>query len=92
MADSGVPPDAVKEIHTWPTFGHDVMLEKVRQFLPEDEVGIIGVGGVGKTAFLRKINNEFLTKIHDFDVVIWVMVSKDFVVDKIQQAVLARLG
>ncbi|KAJ9688082.1 hypothetical protein PVL29_014035 [Vitis rotundifolia] len=50
------------------------------------------MGGVGKTALLKNINNEFLTKTHDFDVVIWVLVSKDFVADKIQQAVGERLG
>lgn len=95
VADSGSPPDAVKEIPTRPMYGLDVMLEKVRQFLADDAVGIIGIygmGGVGKTALLKNINNEFLTKTHDFDVVIWVLVSKDFVADKIQQAVGARLG
>jgi disease resistance protein RPS2 len=50
------------------------------------------MGGVGKTTLLKTINNEFLTKRHHFDVVIWVVVSKEFVADKIQRAVGARLG
>ncbi|RVX05496.1 Disease resistance protein RPS2 [Vitis vinifera] len=43
VADSGSPPDAVKEIPTRPMYGLDVMLEKVRQFLADDAVGIIGI-------------------------------------------------
>ncbi|XP_010260882.1 PREDICTED: putative disease resistance protein At3g15700 [Nelumbo nucifera] len=42
-----------------------------------DEAGIIGLygtRGVGKTTILRKINNEF--QHNDFDVVVWVTVSK----------------
>lgn len=92
----GLPSDdAVVEVPSRPTVGLDVMLEKVLKCLEEDEVGIIGIygmGGVGKTTLLMHINNGFLTEPHHFDVVIWVSVSKDFVADKIQQAIGERLG
>ncbi|KDP33865.1 hypothetical protein JCGZ_07436 [Jatropha curcas] len=88
-------PEAVQEIPSRPAVGLNMMLERVQQFLAEEKVGTIGIygmGGVGKTTLLKIINNEFLTKSHHYDIVIWAVVSKDFVADKIQQAVGARLG
>ncbi|KAK3016818.1 hypothetical protein RJ639_006357 [Escallonia herrerae] len=85
----------VEEIPSRPAFGLEVMLEKARSLLREEEVGIIGIygmGGVGKTTLLKSINNNFLSRNHDFDVVIWAVVSKDFVAEKIQQAIGGRLG
>ncbi|XP_057766492.1 disease resistance protein RPS2 [Salvia miltiorrhiza] len=83
------------EIPSRPAVGLDVMLERVGRLLREDDVGTIGLygmGGVGKTTLLKSINNGFLKRDHDFDVVIWVVVSRDFVVEKIQQAIGVRLG
>lgn len=94
VADDPIP-DAVEEMPSRPAVGLNMMLERARQFLAEDGVGTVGIygmGGVGKTTLLKTINNEFLTKRHHFDVVIWVGVSKEFVADKIQRAVGARLG
>lgn len=87
--------DAVVEIPTRPSVGLDVMLQKILKYLEEDEVGIIGIygmGGVGKTTLLMHVNNSFLSETHHFDVLIWVSASKDFVANKIQQAIGERLG
>ncbi|KAI3443611.1 hypothetical protein Pfo_000276 [Paulownia fortunei] len=85
----------VVEIPSRPAVGLDLMLDKVRQLLKEENVGTIGIygmGGVGKTTLLKCINNGFLTLAHDFEVVIWAAVSKDFAIEKIQQAIGVRLG
>lgn len=88
-------PAAVEEMPSRPTVGLDLLLQKIQQYLREDEVGIIGIygmGGVGKTTLLKDINNKLLVETHNFDVVICVWSLKDSVLKKIQQAVAARFG
>ncbi|KAF3609115.1 hypothetical protein DY000_02045423 [Brassica cretica] len=71
------------------------MAEKVCSSLMEDEVGTLGLygmGGVGKTTLLTQINNIFVNTENDFDVVIWVVVSKDQKMESVQETILWRLG
>ncbi|KAL4589555.1 hypothetical protein LXL04_002463 [Taraxacum kok-saghyz] len=93
-ANGGLIPPDMEVVPSGPTIGLDVMLERVHELLMEHDVatlGIYGMGGVGKTTLLKRINNELPQKL-EFDVVIWAVASKDFVVEKIQQAIVARLG
>ncbi|KAF8392077.1 hypothetical protein HHK36_022418 [Tetracentron sinense] len=59
-----LPPADVEVMPSRPTVGMNLMFENVSRCLrEEDKVGIIGLygmGGVGKTTLLKKINNEFL--------------------------------
>lgn len=71
-----------------PIVGQETMLEMVWNRLMEDEVwivGLYGMGGVGKTTLLAQINNRFSNQGGGFDVVIWVVVSKNATVHKIQK-------
>ncbi|CAA6675087.1 unnamed protein product [Spirodela intermedia] len=54
---------------------------------------IYGLGGIGKTTLLKAINNEFLQRgSGGFDLVIWVTVSKELDVRKVQEDIAVRLG
>ena len=77
------------------TVGVDPMLQIVQRCIEDKSLGIIGlygIGGVGKTALLERINNLFLSRSHDFVEVIWVSVSKQPDVKKIQKTIFQKLG
>ncbi|XP_034696450.1 probable disease resistance protein At5g43730 [Vitis riparia] len=76
------------------TVGLDLMYEKVRRCLEDEQVrsiGLYGIGGVGKTTLLQKLNNEYFGKRNDFDVVIWIVVSKPINMGNIQDVILNKL-
>ena len=55
-------------------------------------IGIYGMGGVGKTTLLKKINNKFLqSSIKAFDIVIWVVVSRPTNLERVQETIRSRL-
>ncbi|KAF3495510.1 hypothetical protein DY000_02054592 [Brassica cretica] len=91
---TGLPP-RIEEIATEPTVGLEKMLETTWSRLMEKDVGILGLygmGGVGKSTLLEKINQKLVEKKNEFEVVIFVWVSRDLQVEKIQNAIGERLG
>ena len=89
-----LPSALVDERPMGKTMGLDLMFEKVQRCLEDEQVrsiGLYGIEGVGKTTLLQKINNEFFSKRNDFDVVIWVVVSKPINMEKIQEVILNKL-
>lgn len=65
--------------------GQETMLEKAWNRLMDDEtqtVGLCGVGGVGKTTLLTQINNKFCDAVDGVQIVIWVVVSSDYVLTR----------
>ncbi|KAI3919113.1 hypothetical protein MKW98_016666, partial [Papaver atlanticum] len=90
------PPDPVREMSIHEVVGMN-QLDDIWRLLVTDEnivriVGLYGMGGVGKTTLLKKVNNEFGKRNHCFDVVIWVVVSKDLNLENIQRQIGKSLG
>ncbi|RVW24678.1 Disease resistance protein RPS5 [Vitis vinifera] len=78
------------------TVGQDLLFGKVWKWLQDDgeqvsSIGLYGMGGVGKTTLLTRINNELLKTRLEFDAVIWVTVSRPANVEKVQQVLFNKL-
>nr|UBY07146.1 NBS-LRR disease resistance protein [Dasypyrum villosum] len=94
-----VPPCFVQELPTIPSVQPtDCNLSRVLQYLKDDRVGIVGVwgmGGVGKTTLLRKINNHFLGVIEEeygYDLVIYAVASKACGIGQLQADISEKIG
>ncbi|KAK3219594.1 hypothetical protein Dsin_013564 [Dipteronia sinensis] len=94
-----VPETAVDEIpHDPMLVGLQSTLDEVWRCLAQEEedqvriIGLYGMGGVGKTTLLTQINNKFVDTPNDFDIVIWIVVSKDLQLEKIQENIAQRIG
>lgn len=65
------------------------MLDKIKGSLKKknvQKIGVWGMGGVGKTILVRTLNNDLLENAatQQFALVIWVTVSKEFDLRKVQ--------
>ncbi|KAK2632263.1 hypothetical protein EUGRSUZ_L01792 [Eucalyptus grandis] len=93
---SPLPPPQVLKMHMENTVGLDISLTEVWKWLvDEKQVGVIrlyGTGGVGKTTLMKRINEELSRANHGFDVVIWVVVSKQVNEDSIRNTIRKRLN
>ncbi|KAB2095172.1 hypothetical protein ERO13_A01G017850v2, partial [Gossypium hirsutum] len=88
------PLPSVTKRSTEPTVGLESNLSKVWSCLQKQQVGIIGLyglGGVGKTTLLNQINNKFLDMPHDYHV-IWTVASQDRPIEKVQDQIAKRIG
>ncbi|GMI79464.1 RPS5-like 1 [Hibiscus trionum] len=70
-------------------------IEKIWQCLMDDEVskiGVWGMAGVGKTSIVKLINNQLLEERGKFDIVIWITVSKEMSIAKLQKDIASKIG
>ncbi|WRX26075.1 NB-ARC - like 10 [Theobroma cacao] len=77
------------------TVGLERIFDKVWCLLEQNDVGIIGLhglGGVGKTTLLTQINNKLSNELIGYDLVIWVVVSKDHNIETVQEKIGENLG
>ncbi|XVE92487.1 hypothetical protein REPUB_Repub01dG0101400 [Reevesia pubescens] len=90
-----VPTTLVTERPCEQTVGLESTFNKAWSSLEAEKVGIIGLygmGGVGKTTLMNKINNKFYEAANRFDLVIWIVVSKGFYIGKVQDDIAKRMG
>ncbi|CAK8577829.1 unnamed protein product [Lathyrus sativus] len=89
------PPKPIDEMPSSETIGLDVMVHKVWNSLKDDTIGVIGLyemGGAGKTTLMKRIHNELGTRDHSFDLVLWVVVSRDCDINKLMNDIRNKLG
>ncbi|KAJ9692433.1 hypothetical protein PVL29_011474 [Vitis rotundifolia] len=85
-----LPRSPVDELPLEETVGSELTYYRICRFLKDPQVrimGLYGIGGVGKTTLLKKINNEFPATSNDSQVV----VSKSPDIEKIQQVIWIKL-
>jgi disease resistance protein RPS2 len=72
-------------------------LDEIMALLSDDEVqriGIWGMGGVGKTTLVRSLNNKLkiISSMQPFRIIIWVTISQNFDIQKVQKQIAERLN
>uniref|UniRef100_M4DJV3 AAA+ ATPase domain-containing protein n=1 Tax=Brassica campestris TaxID=3711 RepID=M4DJV3_BRACM len=76
--------------------GQEKILERALDHLMDagtSMMGLYGMGGVGKTTLLKRINNRFLEHpVDGVEIVIFVVVSSELRVEMIQDAIAEKLG
>ncbi|KAF8024914.1 hypothetical protein BT93_F1918 [Corymbia citriodora subsp. variegata] len=92
---SPLPPPQVLKMPMDKTVGLDVSLNRVWKWLMDEKqikvIGSYGKGGVGKITFMKRINEKLLHANHGFEIVIWVVVSRQVNEDSIRDAIRKRL-
>ncbi|KAG6538878.1 hypothetical protein ZIOFF_004030 [Zingiber officinale] len=79
---------------TTKTIGMDKVFEELLRHAKDDSLSVIGIhgmGGVGKTALLRRFNNDFPSET-EADVVIFLELSIDYKLEEVQKSLFDRLS
>ncbi|KAL5717776.1 hypothetical protein ACHQM5_010742 [Ranunculus cassubicifolius] len=70
-------------------------LKMIWECLMDDQIeaiGVYGMGGIGKTAIMKVINNRLLKEHHSFSKVIWVTISKEVNIFRLQNQIAKEVG
>ncbi|CAB4272749.1 unnamed protein product [Prunus armeniaca] len=95
VAAESLPTALVDAIPSEPTVGMEPIFYQVWRHVEDEQVGIIGLygmGGVGKTTLLTQIHNNFNRTRNDFNLVIWIVVSKGHKIEVIQDKIGENIG
>ncbi|KAG6534557.1 disease resistance protein RPS2-like [Zingiber officinale] len=79
---------------TTKTIGMEKVFEELQRHAKDDSLSVIGIhgmGGVGKTALLRRFNNDFPSEI-EVDVIIFLELSIDYKLEEVQKSLFDRLS
>ncbi|XP_008243865.1 PREDICTED: probable disease resistance protein At5g63020 [Prunus mume] len=90
-----LPTALVDVIPSEPTVGMEPIFDQVWSHVEDEQVGMIGLygmGGVGKTTLLTQIHNNFNRTRNDFNLVIWIVVSKGHKIEVIQDKIGEKIG
>ncbi|KAK4838995.1 hypothetical protein QYF36_018199 [Acer negundo] len=90
----GAPSNSVMTLPTPGLVGETTVKEKIWAHLMGDSVskiGVCGMRGIGKTSIMKHIHDDLL-KETKFDKVIWITVSKEFDVIKLQEGIANALN
>ncbi|XP_042459949.1 probable disease resistance protein At1g61300 [Zingiber officinale] len=88
-------PTVMLPISHRPPVGIESYVEDIVSYIDGGEdniIGIYGMGGVGKTTTLNRIQQHYLLKHTIFDRVIWVVASKDCQLKRLQMDIAKSLG
>ncbi|KAL6285847.1 hypothetical protein ACE6H2_010237 [Prunus campanulata] len=95
VAAESLPTALVDVIPSEPTVGMEPIFDQVWRHVEDEQVGMIGLygmGGVGKTTLLTQIHNNFNRTRNDFNLVIWIVVSKGHKIEVIQDKIGEKIG
>ncbi|XP_021806003.1 probable disease resistance protein At5g63020 [Prunus avium] len=95
VAAESLPTALVDVIPSEPTVGMEPIFDQVWRHVEDEQVGMIGLygmGGVGKTTLLTQIHNNFNRTCNDFNLVIWIVVSKGHKIEVIQDKIGEKIG
>ncbi|XP_022735576.1 probable disease resistance protein At1g61300 [Durio zibethinus] len=65
-------------------------MEEIWAYLMDDDIQKIrvwGMGGIGKTTIKKLVHNQLLKETEKFDIVIWITVSKEMNIIKLQNKI-----
>ncbi|GLT94924.1 hypothetical protein SLE2022_126350 [Rubroshorea leprosula] len=89
-----VPSSAIVPLPMSELVGEEEVTEKIWSYLEGDQVnkiGVCGMGGIGKTTIMKHIHNELLKK-DKFGRIVWVTVSQEFDIGKLQKNIASELN
>ncbi|CAB4303273.1 unnamed protein product [Prunus armeniaca] len=95
VATESLPTALVDVIPSEPTVGMESIFDQVWRHVEDEQMGMIGLygmGGVGKTTLLTHIHNNFNRTRNDFNLVIWIVVSKGHKIEVIQDKIGEKIG